>query len=46
MKAQHFHTELLCQNPFLRQMEWEVQNGPITKKELLPMATLVFGKFN
>ena len=42
MKAQHFHTELLCQNPLLRQMEWGVQNGPITKKELLPMATSVF----
>ena len=42
MKAQHFHAELPSQDPLLRQMEWEVQNGPITKKELLPMATSDF----
>ena len=26
-----FHTKLPCQKPMLRQIEWGVQNGPITK---------------
>ena len=30
MKTQHFHTKLPCQMPMLRQIEWEVQNWPIT----------------
>ena len=29
----------------LRQIEWGVQNGPITKKAVLPLSTLFFGKF-
>ena len=28
----------------LRQIEWEVQNGTITKDEVLPVATLFFWK--
>ena len=28
---QHLHTKLTCQKPMLRQVEWEVQDGPITK---------------
>ena len=29
----------------LRQIEWGVQYGPITKNELLPLTTLLFKKF-
>ena len=29
----------------LRQIEWGVQNGPITKKAVLSVSTLFFGKF-
>ena len=29
----------------LRQIEWWVQNGPITKNEILPVTTLFFWKF-
>ena len=29
----------------LRQIEWEVQNGPITKDGVLPVTTLFFQKF-
>ena len=29
----------------LRQIEWWVQNGPITKKGVLPVAALLFSKF-
>ena len=36
------HTELTCQNPILRQIEWGVQNGPITKNGLLPLTTSFF----
>ena len=42
--AQHFHTKLPCQKPMLKQVAWEVQNGPITKSELLPLTTLFFLK--
>ena len=28
---QHLHTKLTCQKPMLRQVKWEVQDGPITK---------------
>ena len=34
--TQHFHTKLLCQKPMLRQIEWGVQNEPITKNGVLP----------
>ena len=30
-----FHTKLSCQKPLLRQMEWWVQNGSITKNGVL-----------
>ena len=29
----------------LRQIEWGVQNGPITKNGVLPVATFFFRKF-
>ena len=38
----HFHTILICQKPMLRQIEWGVQNGPITKNGNLPLTTLYF----
>ena len=31
LKMQGFQTKLPCKKPVLRQLEWEVQNGPITK---------------
>ena len=33
------------QKPMLRQIEWWVQNGPITKIRVLPVTTLSFKKF-
>ena len=42
LKTHHFHTKLTCQEPMLRQIVWEVQNGPITKTDVLPVATLYF----
>ena len=36
-----FHTKLPFQKPMLRQIEWGVQNWPITKEGVLPVATLV-----
>ena len=35
LKVQIFHTKLSCQKPMLRQIEWRVQNVPITKNEVL-----------
>ena len=43
--TKNFHTKLACQKPMLRQIEWRVQNGPITKKGVLPATTLFFWKF-
>ena len=40
----HFHTKLPYQKPMLRQVEWRVQNGPVTKNEFLPVTTLLFLK--
>ena len=40
-----FHLKLLCQKPISRQIEWRLQNGPITKSGVLPVTTLFFGKF-
>ena len=31
--------------PMLKQIEWGVQNGPITKIGVLPVTTLLFRKF-
>ena len=28
---QHFHGKLSCQKSMFKQIEWEVQNGPMTK---------------
>ena len=39
---QHFRTKLLCLKPILRQIEWGVQSGPITKNGVLPVITLFF----
>ena len=41
----NFHTKLPYQKPMLRQIECWVQNGPITKKGVLPITTLFFSKF-
>ena len=32
LKTHDFHTKLPYQKPMLRQIEWLLQNGPITKK--------------
>ena len=41
----HFHTKLPYEKPLLRQIEWCVKNGPITKNGVLPVTTLFFLKF-
>ena len=41
----YFHTILSYQKPMLRQIEWWVQNGPISKNGVLPVTTLFFWKF-
>ena len=45
LKTHRFHSKLLYQKPMLRQIEWQLQNGPITKSGVLPVTTLFFGKF-
>ena len=40
-----FYTKLPYQKSMLRQMEWRVQNGSITKNGLLPVTTLLFRKY-
>ena len=42
MKTPHFYTELPCQKPMLRQIEWGAQNGPTTKNRI--PATIFFSK--
>ena len=42
LKMQHFHKKLICQRPILRQIEWGVQNGPITKNGVLLLTTFFF----
>ena len=44
LKTHHFHSKLLCQKPMLRQIEWQLQNRPITKSGVLPVTTLFFWK--
>ena len=44
LKMHHFRTKLPYQKPMLRQIEWWVQNGPITKNGVLPVTTLFFWK--
>ena len=45
LKMHHFHTKLPYQKPMLRQNEWRVLNGPITKNGFLPVTTSFFWKF-
>ena len=45
LKTHHFYTKLPCQKPLLRQVEWGVQNGHITKNGVLPVTALFFRKF-
>ena len=37
-----FYVKLLCQKPMLRQIDWGVQNGPITKKGFSPVTNFFF----
>ena len=37
--TQHFHTKMPYQKPMLRQIEWRLQNGPITKNGVLLVTT-------
>ena len=46
IEKHHFHTKLPYQKPMLRQIEWWVQNGPITKNGILLVTTLFFWKFD
>ena len=39
---QHFYAKLICQKPMLRQIEWEVQNGPIVKNGVFQVTTFLF----
>ena len=34
-----FPFKLLCQKPMLKQIEWRLQNGPITTSGILPVTT-------
>ena len=45
LKTHYFHSKLLSQKPILRQIELWVQNGPFTKKGVLPAPALFFWKF-
>ena len=45
LKTHHFQTRLPYRKPMLRETEWWVQNGPITKNRVLPVTTLFFWKF-
>ena len=44
MNTHHFYIKLPYQKPMLRQIEWWVQNGSITKNRALPATTLFFWK--
>ena len=46
MKAQHFHSKLPLQKAMLRQIEYGVKNGPITKNGVLPITILFFWKLH
>ena len=41
-----FLAKLPCQKAMLRQIEWGVQNGPMTRNGVLPLTTLFFSKFD
>ena len=40
-----FHTKRSCPKPMLRQIEWRVQDGPVTNNGVLAIATLVLRKY-
>ena len=42
LKMHYFHTKLPYQKPMLRQIEWSLQNGPITENRVLPVTALFF----
>ena len=42
IETHHFHTKVPYQKPMLRQIEWGLQNEPITKNGVLPVTTLFF----
>ena len=41
----HFHTNRPYEKPMLRQIDWWGQNGPITKKRILSVTTLLVWNF-
>ena len=45
LKTHHFHAKLSYQKPMLRQIEWWVQNGPITENGVLTVTALFFENF-
>ena len=45
LKTHHFHTKLPCRKPMLRNIEWGLQNGPITKNGFLSGTTFYFLNF-
>ena len=42
LKAQHFRAKMFCQKSMLRQIDWGVKNGPISKNGVLPVTALFF----
>ena len=42
MKADNFHIKLSCQKLMLRQIEWGVHDGPVTKNGVLQVTTVFF----
>ena len=45
LKTHNFYIKPPYQRPMLRQLEWWLQNGPITKNGVLPVTTFFFWKF-
>ena len=45
LKTHHLHTKLPYQKSILRQIEWRLQNEPITKNGFLPVTDLFISKF-
>ena len=45
LETHHFDKKLPYQKPMLRQIEWWIQNGPITKNGVLPVTTSFFRNF-
>ena len=45
LKTEHFHTKLACQKSMLRQIEWRVHNGSVTRNRGFPVTTLFLRKF-